>query len=56
MYDKFFMRIFFKAYFPSDSYNHLHQTTNELLNKVFSTESFKFKLNRYLYIDQNIAN
>lgn len=56
MKEGFMMRILFKAYFPSANFNHLHQTANQLLLKVLSTEAILLKLNPYLYIDQNIAN
>lgn len=56
MKEHFFMRMLFKAYFPTDNFNHLHQTTTQLLLKVFSTEAYLLKLNPYLYIDQSIAN
>lgn len=50
------MRLLFKAYFPSDTFNHLHQTTNQLLLKIFSTENYLSKISTHLYIDQDIAN
>lgn len=50
------MRLLFKAYFPSDTYHHLHQTAAHLLLKVLSTETHMLKLNPYLYIDQGVAN
>jgi hypothetical protein len=56
MKENFVMRLLFKAYFPSDTYHHLHQTSNHLLLKVLSTEAHMLKLNPYLYIDQAIAN
>ena len=56
MKENFLMRLLFKAYFPSETFNHLHQTSNNLLLKVLSTEAHLLKLNPYIYIDQNIAN
>jgi DNA recombination-dependent growth factor C len=56
MKENFFMRLLFKAYFPVDNFNHLHQTANQLLLKLFSTEAFLLKLNPYLYVDQSVAN
>jgi hypothetical protein len=56
MKENFMMRLLFKAYFPSDTFNHLHQTANHLLLKVLSTEAHILKLNPYIYIDQAIAN
>lgn len=50
------MRLMFKAYFPSLELNHLHQTTDHLLNKIFSSESYLNKLNKQLYLDQQLAN
>lgn len=56
MRENFFMRLLFKAYFPINTFNHLHQTASHLLLKVFSTEAHMLKLNPYLYIDHTIAN
>lgn len=56
MKEYFFMRILFKAYFPTDTFNHLHQTTSHLLLKIFSSEAHLLKLTPCLYIDQDIAN
>jgi hypothetical protein len=46
----------FKAYFPSDSFHHLHQTTDHLLLKLFATEDYLNKVSTHLFIDQTLAN
>ena len=56
MQQSFWMRLLFKAYFPSQNFNHLHQTSEQLLLKVLSTENYLDKINKCLYIDQIVAN
>lgn len=56
MKENFFMRLLFKAYFPTDTFNHLHQTAGHLLSKALSSEAHLLKLNPYLYISQDTAN
>jgi hypothetical protein len=50
------MRLLFKAYFPAQSFSHLHQTSEQLLLKVFATENYLNKITKLLYLDQTVAN
>lgn len=50
------MRVLFKAYFPSQTFHHLHATTDQLILKIFSTEAYLSKISKHLYIDEEIAN
>ena len=56
MKENFFLRLIFKAYFPTDAFHHFHQTIDHLLLKIFSSENYLNKISTHIITDQKIAN
>lgn len=56
MKENFFLRLLFKAYLPGETFHHLHQTTDHLFLKIFSSENYLNKVSKHLFIDQDLAS